>query len=254
MTDVSKSVIEKIKQDKVKPISRDIFLLKRSVVWTLFGISILFGGIACGIVIFQLRHAEWDIYQYFDHGLTEFLLLVFPYFWLIFLVGFIVVALYYYRRTERGYYYSTIWIVSLSIVLSIAMGGILYATGLAERLEIVFQESVPFYRGMEGCRYKIWMNPDDGLLAGQISEVITQETMELKDMDGNDWTIDVGNTLWRGRTRLSEGLDIKLIGKIKGERSFVAEEIRPWQGYGGSGQGYGQRHRRMGRGKMRFSR
>jgi len=243
MTDVSKNVIEKIKHDRVKPISRDVFLLKRSVVWTLFGISIFFGGIACGIVIFQLRHAEWDIYSYFDHGLTEFLLLVFPYFWLVFLTGFIVVALYYYRRTERGYYYSTLWVVTLSVVLSIAMGGVLYATGFAERLEIVFQDSVPFYRGMEGCRYKVWMNPDDGLLAGRISEAGNQDTMKLKDLDGDYWTIDISSAIWRGRTLPKEGEDIKLLGRIKGKRIFLAEEIRPWQGNG-------QMRRRMGYGRM----
>ena len=136
MADISKDILQKIKKDEVRPYPKQYFLLRRSVIWTVFGLSIFLGSIAGAIALFQLRYAEWDLYKHLSHSLIEFVLLVIPFFWLIFLLGFIGFAYYYFRRTEHGYRYATLWIILLSIALSIIGGGLLYSTGLPERLEI----------------------------------------------------------------------------------------------------------------------
>jgi len=126
MADISKDILQKIKKDKLRPYPKQYFLLKRSVIWTVFGLSIFLGSIASAIAIFQLRYAEWDLYKNLSHSLTEFVFLVIPFFWLIFLLGFTGLAYYYFRRTEHGYRYGAVWIILLSIVLSIIGGGLLY--------------------------------------------------------------------------------------------------------------------------------
>lgn len=230
MTDISKNTLEKIKKKNVRPIPKHYFLLKRSVLWSLFGLSILLGSIASGIAVFMLTHFEWDLYHHLGHSLIGFVLLVFPYFWLIFLLGFSIFAYIFFRRTDRGYRHKTFWIVLQSIIFSIIGGTILTTTGLPERLETSFQENIPFYRGLEDHKRKVWMSPGQGLLAGKIFSVSSQESIQLEDLKGMIWNVHIGNAKWRGRLSPSENLKIKIIGHMKGDGQFVANEIRPWKG------------------------
>jgi heme/copper-type cytochrome/quinol oxidase subunit 2 len=230
MADISKNILQKIKKDEVRPYPKQYFLLKRSVIWTVFGLLILLGSVAGAIVLFQLRYAEWDLYKHLSHSLAEFVLLVIPFFWLIFLLGFTVFAYYYFRRTEHGYRYAAIWIILLSIALSIIGGGLLYSTGCSERLERVFQENLPFYRELQERKQKVWMSPMHGLLAGRIIKIISDQKVEIEDLQGNNWTIDIADTIWRGRLRPAENLKIKILGEMTGQNRFVANEIRPWKG------------------------
>lgn len=241
MADISKKILKKIKNDAIRPYSKHHFLLRRSVIWALLCLSILLGSVASAIALFQLRYAEWDLYQHLGHSLLEFALLVIPFFWFIFLLGFTGFAYYYFRRTEQGYRYCTVWVISGSIALSIIGGGLLYATGFSERLETVFQDNIPFYRELQERKQKVWMSPGKGLLAGRIIEIISDQKIQIEDLHSNMWVIDIADTIWRGQLRPVDDLKIKILGKQKGQSLFVADEIRPWQG-------------KRGRGRIRYSR
>jgi len=216
-------------------------MLKKSFIWTLFGLSILFGIVASSVTILQLKHAEWELYQRSNYSLIEFLATVIPYFWLIFLMLFIVIAYRYFRRTEKGYRYHTSLIILISVIISIIGGIGVYQTGFSEKLEVLFRENIPVYRMVNRGRHRLWRSPDQGFLAGEINEIISVQKMILIDLYGNNWTIDISTTFWRGRLKPEVGIEIKIIGKIKSEGQFVASEIRPL--YGRSRQGRGQGHR-----------
>jgi len=230
MKDVSKNALQKIKQEKVRPYPKWHFVFKRSVIWTLFCFSILTGSIAAGIAIFQLKSAEWDIYKHLSHSFLECTLLIIPYFWLFFMIGFTGFAYYYFRSTGQGYKYNTLWVVLGSIVLSIIGGGILFTTEAPEKIETIFEDEVPFYRMMQNYKQKIWMSPEQGLLAGKITKIISKQKMQIKDLHGNMWVIDTAATTWRGRFLPAENLRIKILGNIKCKSQFIANEIRPWKG------------------------
>lgn len=232
MNDISKNTLLKIKYQRIIPRSRRYFLFKHSSIWVLFGISILFGSIASGVAIFQLTTAEWDLYRHLQHSLPEFVLLVMPYFWLIFLAGFSTAAYCYFRRTEGGYRYRVATVVLLSVVLSITGGTGLFAVGFSERLEAVFQETLPFYPEIADHRRKMWMRPRDGLLAGKIIEVLGKDAIRLSDLNGKKWVVDTTRATWRGRLMPTANLEIKLLGTMDGADNFSAMEIRPWQGRG----------------------
>ena len=230
MKDISDKVIKRIKEGDVKPYSKWRFILHRFVMWVLFGISILIGSVASGVAIFQLQHAEWDLYQHFSHSLLEFVILVVPYFWLIFMIGFTVFAYYFFRRTERGYRYSVVVLVLVSLGVSIAGGLIFDKVGFAERLEGLFSDRVSFYRALQERKERVWMAPENGLLAGKIIEVMPDGTMEFVDFNNQRWTLLARHAVWRRSLKPMKGLKIKIIGRMKSNKVFVAEEIRPWGG------------------------
>jgi uncharacterized membrane protein len=237
MKDISDKIIERIKKGDVKPYSKWHFVFHRSAIWILFGITILIGSIACGIAIFQLQHAEWDLYRHLSHSLPEFIILIVPYFWLIFMIGFTVFAYYFFRHTERGYRYSAVAFVLVSLGISIVGGLVFHKAGLAESLEGIFRDRVSFYRALQERRERVWMAPENGLLAGKITAVKPDGAMELLDLNTRQWTLSAPHAVWRGNLTPEKGLKIKIIGRMKNSREFVAEEIRPW---GGRRRRYGQ--------------
>lgn len=244
MNDISKETLNKIKEQGIVPRTKGYFLLRRSTVWALFCLSVILGSISASAVIFQVRNADWDLFQHFRHSILEFLLLFVPYFWGMFLVGFSIVAYFYFRRTQSGYRYRAVTAVALSVLLSIIGGVGIYATGLSGRMESVFEDTLPFYRGAAFHNRMVWMSPDKGLLAGKIIDVTKKGIIILKDLDGKEWHVAANHAAWRGRLSPSRDLEIKLIGIRTGENSFKANEVRPWHGrrkYGGKGR----RHSRM---------
>lgn len=241
MTDISKNVIKKIKKKKIEPYSKKHFFIKKSMPWILFGLSILLGVIASSVAIFQIKHAEWDLYHLLHYTPLRYAILILPYFWLAFLIIFLVVAYRYFRRTERGYRTNTTLLILSSILLSIIGGFLLYQTGFSEKLESVFQKNIPIYRRMNLGRHRMWMSPQKGLLVGEIIKISSTQEIEFKDLQGDNWKIDISNAYWRGRLRPGIGLKIKLIGKMTGEKQFKANEIRPLYG-----RGQGREDRRRG--------
>ncbi|MBN2418448.1 MAG: hypothetical protein JXL81_03610, partial [Deltaproteobacteria bacterium] len=184
MNDISKDTLKKIKDQGIVPRTKRYFLLRRSTVWGLFVLSVILGSIAASVAIFQVRNTDWDLFQHYRHSIPEFILLFIPYFWGLFLIGFSIVAYYYFRRTKSGYRYRAATAVALSVVLSVIGGIGIYATGLSERLETVFEEKLPFYRGVTAHTRMVWTAPDKGLLAGRIKDVSEDGTILLEDLEG----------------------------------------------------------------------
>ncbi len=232
MTRISKTVLKKIEEEKIRPYPKWRFILRRSFITTLFVISILLGSLAGGVTIFQLTHADWDLYRHFTHSILEFTVLIIPYFWLVFMIGFTVFAVYFFRHTERGYRYSAIGLAFTSVAVSIAGGFIFYKLGFSERLEVVFQNRISIYRKLQERRMKLWVAPERGLLAGEIVEIMSEKSFRLRDFRGNSWTIVSGeDTLWRRGLSPRKNLQIKIIGRMQKKGLFVAKEIRPWCGW-----------------------
>jgi TM2 domain-containing membrane protein YozV len=155
-----------------------------------------------------------------------------PYFWFFFLLIFLGMASVYFRRTEKGYRFHIAMIISGCLVISAIGGFLLYHTGFSEKLETLFQEKIPVYRTLTSGRHRMWQSPENGLLAGEITELVSDGLIGIRDLQGHRWRIDISNALWRGRLRPEIGLKIKLIGKATAEKSFTASEIRPLIGRG----------------------
>jgi hypothetical protein len=229
MNDISRDTLRKIKERGIVPRTKGYFFLRRSTVWGLFGISIILGGIVASVVIFQVKNTEWELFRHYSHSILEFILLFIPYFWALFLTAFSFVAYYYFRQTKSGYRYPALTAVGLSVALSVIIGIGFYSTGLSERIEPIFEETLPFYQGINTHKRMVWMSPDKGLLAGKILDA-KEGRIRLKDLDGKEWNVVVKGAIWRGRLFPVPGLEIKLIGTRTGTDSFTAREIRPWAG------------------------
>lgn len=228
MTDFSKNILGKIKKEKIKPISKWNFIFKKSFVWAMFVVSIILGGFAFGSILTQINATEWDIHRIVSDSLIHLLFTTLPYLWILFMLGFSTLAYYYLRHTSKGYRYNTVIIVNSSILISVLFGFSLYATGLSHRMEATFEAKLPFYNKIMNPRAKIWMMPEEGLLAGKIIEINNKQEIKLEDLKKGIWTVDISNVNWKRDSFLEKNIQIKALGYIDGELFFVANEIRPW--------------------------
>lgn len=228
MSQLSKSIIGKIKKKQIKPTPKWVFLLKNSFIWGLFVLSVLFGSIALSIIFFQYRDAGWDIYSQMGEGVVEFVLLALPYFWIILMIGFIVLAYYNFRHTKTGYRYNVFAIVGLSLMISLILGSTLYASGFSEKLENLFQE-IPHYEKLHFGKQMLWQRPGEGLLAGTVLRVQKDKIFLLQDFKRQVWEVDAKDAKIGPGVMLEKGQRIRMIGEKAGDHEFRAFRIAPWK-------------------------
>lgn len=232
MTDLSKNTLQIIERNNINPYPKSYFFFKRSVIRTLFFISVMLGSVASGVALYQLKQTDWELLRYFSNDLFRYLFIAIPYFWIFFLSGFTGFIYYYFRRLGKGYRYNSIVVILSSVILSVTGGLILNESVIPIRLESLMEQHFAFYESSEKRKQEVWSSPGDGLLAGIIEKNIPKEQIMLTDFNGTTWTIDVSTAFFRGKMMPAEGLKIKLIGRQTGNRQFKAGEVRLWDGQG----------------------
>src|SRR3989339_675703 len=97
---LAQKIIHTIEDKKITPRPRWKFLLKNYSLWTLFGIATVIGSLAVSIIIFLLRHNEWEYLPHNNIWITMFSII--PLFWVIVLIIFVALASYNIRHTNKG--------------------------------------------------------------------------------------------------------------------------------------------------------
>jgi len=229
-------ILEKIKAEKLSPAPKWQFTLRRLGLWLLIILAIILGGATFSTVIFTIANQDWDIGNKIGAGPTQLFLLIFPYFWLIILIALLLCTYFEFRHTRRGYKYHLAIIAILYIITTGILGGIFYSRGWAAQWENAAAGKLPYYNQLVYAR-ALWTRADAGLLAGKILTV-NGDNLQLLDMAGHTWHINIGSST--GRELLNEEKDVKIIGRQIGELNFTAEQIRPWCGCSGCMKHQGQ--------------
>ena len=235
MDNFGDKVLQKIKNERICPKPRWQFLLKDYFVWFVFLMSLLLGSIAFCVMLHILFTNDWDLYQYLHTSFAGHILVSVPYLWLVFLAAFVLIAYYNFKHTKSGYRHETYFIVGLSIVGSLFLGTFLHSLGAGEKVENFVAESVPEYEKLTCCsaRKDIWVQPEKGLLAGEIKEVAENYDFYLDDFGGVSWHVKKAeNILRHGLLFVAIGSKVKLIGEKEKEHIFIVREIRPWENKG----------------------
>jgi hypothetical protein len=225
---LGKDVLEKIKEEKIKPRPKWMFSLKDIGFWVMFSISLILGSISTSLIIFILRNNDWDLYSRLGHGTLEFIFITLPYFWLIFLAFFLITSYYNLKKTKSGYKHNPLSIVSINILISIILGSTLYICGLGSELEESLEETVPPYSKMFYQRHEMWNKPEKGLIGGRIIVFENNNKFKIISLGQKEWDILSKDPIIHPRFILQEGGRVKIIGREVGSSIFEAEEIRPF--------------------------
>lgn len=225
--DISKIALDQIKKTGMEPVSRTIFNLKRVTFWTLVVFSMLVGSISFAIILSILVNNDWELYNRFG---LNFILNTLPYYWLLCLVIFAVLAEFYYRKTFFGYRHTILSIIGFYITITIAMGGIFQLLGVGNHMEQYLFNNVRAYHNLRLNNAKFWVNPDDGLLVGEIIEV-NNDRLRITDFSNRIWIINIPEFNEINTQQVQVGQIIKIIGDREDENVFSAEIIKPFVPY-----------------------
>ncbi len=225
-------ILSKIKERKIEPKSKWRFLLKDYMVWLFFVVAIAVGAMAFSVIIFLLKDNDWDIYEHLDKSFASYLLLSLPYVWIVILAVFSFLAYLNYKNTRNGYKLNPVAIVLVSVLLSVALGGVSYGAGFGRVIDSTLSENIPYYENMIRYRQTIWSNPERGLLSGTIIEIEDDDNFYIEDSAEEGWEIKGEDILWRRPEIQEVGEKVKIIGEKENENTFIAEEVRPWIGRG----------------------
>jgi hypothetical protein len=221
--DISQIVMQKIKETGIKPISRNVFSFKRVLFWSLVGVSLIFGALSFSVVLSILFNNDWYLYNKLGFG---FILKTLPYFWVVFLVIFMILGEFYYRKTLLGYRYRIITIVGIYVIITVISGSALNAIGVGENIEQSLFENIPVYHAVVFDRNEIWTHPEQGLLTGKIIN-IGEKSIQVMDKKGVVWNININAAFLNNKMRFVVGKTIKIVGDIDNDidNLFNADEI-----------------------------
>ena len=235
MKKISQDALKEIKKQKIVPTPKWQFSIRNYFLWILLALFILIGSLSFSILLLAILTNDWDIYHYLGQSFWSYLIYTLPSLWILLLIIFVILAYYDFRHTRLGYRYKSFWIIGGSILISLILGLIFCFAGVSGKIDQYLTKSIPYYQNISGHREQVWLNPDKGLLAGEIVAV-NNEDFTLKDFSNHMWQVNIQDATFKGRTSLINGMQIKIIGQKIDDNNFKAAEIRLW----GSGQGQGR--------------
>lgn len=221
---LSQDVLKTIKQEKICPKSKWTFVLKN---WSLWLIGLLFlgvGSLASAVILYMVSRNDWDLSDRVADSQLGFILETLPYFWLLLLIVFLLLAYYQVKNTKCGYRYNIYAVIITSLIMSILLGTIFFNLGLGEGIDEYLADTSPTYGRMFCSHSVVWHRPEKGLLIGVIDSAPEQQKVVLVDLFSKKWWVLL-NELSADK-RLMPGKRVKVIGQDLGQNNFLAEEIR----------------------------
>jgi hypothetical protein len=231
MSEVTKKILDTIKGKNIKPKPRWHFIMRQVLIWFTSLLSIVVGSFAFSVILFRMVNNDWEVLKFINRSPVAHALNTLPYIWIVLLILFIALAYYNARHTKGAYKYQAYWFIVGSVVISIAVGGIFYAFGIGPRIHYAV-EKIPFIKELMYDRDKIWMNADDGFIAGEVTEMLSGVGMfQLEDLDNKLWVVRPGDEYYPPPQHfiIEKGVMVRICGEKIDEDLFEAIKVMPYQ-------------------------
>jgi hypothetical protein len=239
MKDLTKTILNQIEKNEIKPISRGLFLLRNLGLWSLAVISLALGSLSVTLLAYNISSKDWDIYTHLNESWFGFFVSSLPYLWIVLTMISLLVAIFNIEHSKNGYKYSPLKLTLLSLVASIIVGFVTFSFGAGQKIDNYVGQVFPSYTTTDSEKVAIWNQPTKGLFSGTI-QTIGQNSFTVLDSSGKIWQVDYRNATVRGGVRIQIGTEVKIMGENTDSNDLSASEIRPW-GNSGGGHGFGQR-------------
>lgn len=220
---ISDKVLNKIDREKIKPTAKWEFIARDSLIWLFAFLSVLIGSLAVSVVIFLITGSVQLEVQ--ASGLKRLLCLI-PYFWLLILAIFLVLAYLNFQYTKKGYKLNPYLVIVISILLSIILGSVAYAAGLGEKIEEVFYRRIPVYQKIMHQSMRPLSDPQKGFLVGTVACTNDQGFL-LYDFQRQKWQILLPEQSYKLLPKLPIGMRLLIKGQQLEEFIFQAEMLKP---------------------------
>lgn len=212
MNELENKILKEIKQKKPKP--RWTFVLKNYLVWFFAILFLVFGSIAFTVLMITVLGSGVEHFHLMGN-FWNFFFDFFPYYWLIFTLLFIIIGVFHFKHTQKGYKINTFSIVIIALLLVFSVNLVIYLFGNLNDIE----KQIPLNLN-QGRMF--WNAPHEGRLAGVIIER-QENILVLVDFKKEEWIVDYKNAKIDPEAKN----EIRIIGKQIDNRKFKADFIFP---------------------------
>jgi hypothetical protein len=227
---IADSVMSKIENEKITPIRRSVFLLRRIMQWIWVLLTVFVGGHSLGILIYFMVEFDFRLLKIFLKTPEKLWIILSVTVWFLLLAFGVVWCWIGYRKTKNGYKTENITLVVAIGIATASIGFISYKSEVSTYMDQMFGKFLPAYQSWEYIKINLWSQPEKGFLAGKVDAIETDKmTLKLKDITGKVWQVNFDGAFIRHRVPFEKDAFIKLIGRAFGSE-FLATEIRPWNG------------------------
>lgn len=210
-------IIQKIKNENIRPISKNTFVVKKIVLWFSFVMSTIFGAYAFAFFFLKTLYIDFDNWYYFSNTYNRFLMENIPIIWIVLFVVSLALMFFLFKKTDKGYKYSIFFVGFISLIISFSLG-IILSKALAYNGLLVDR--------FEKDRFMSWTNPEEGRLSGEILFVDSRYVL-LRDIRNEVWNINTKYLLDNSRQNLGYSKIVSVIGQYDYAGNFTACQIVP---------------------------
>ncbi len=219
VSSIATEILMRIESQSIKPTSRFRFICTEWGVWILWLTTIIFGAAALAVSIYVTMSANYAFYEATHENFLTFFIAVMPYVWVCLFFGMVYTAVFEMRNTKRGYRYSSSFIVISSLTLTVLGAVLLHCFGLGYTLDKKLGEQISMYMSMEKMEQKMWQNPEDGRLIGELIK-IDNSGPNFFDSAGLIWQLSLSELTPLEISILQTGVPVKLFGTSTAEGIF----------------------------------
>lgn len=219
MNNIKDRVLKQIEEGKIERIPRWQFIVKNDLLWLVLVLLLLSSGLAYAVLHYLIEANDWQLYQSIDNNLVLFALRTFPYVWAVVMGATMVLLIYVFRKTKKGYKYSLYIPVGVAAVIIVAAGVGMTQAHIGERIDTTLSERAPFYNKLLEHRQAPWISPEKGVLAGVVTEV-TENGFTLRDIRRNEWEVRTPEI-----EDIQMGARVKVLGEQVDDSHFSATQV-----------------------------
>lgn len=225
---LSKSVLERIKKEDIKPLPKYYFVLRNVLWWIAFVASILLGAAGLAVTMFAFMHQRFEISDIIERGQFGSCIPLLPFFWIFFFGVFIWLSFWGITHTKKAYRIPRVFLIGLNVFLTLLLGTVIYTARQAEKFEHMIGKQMLQMPTVREIRTERWKKGvEEGRLAGEIKEILDSSLVVIS-LDEKDWQVDISETEIHPDVVLEVGSKIGMRGQKTGEATFKAEKMRPW--------------------------
>jgi len=227
MNNLKKTLTEKISNTietkKIKPTPRGIFVVRRLIIWIVLAISIIISAATLSMIIFRASKLRSLPYENLPAPLSSQFLDMVPVIFIITLIIGIVIAIYEFGKTDKGYKFEKTK-VTLSLVGCVAVLAAIFSyTGVHHSIHRFMVEHSKLAPTVEEIKNRRFNNPDRGIIRGIVKEQI------LTNKSGREVKLIRGQNINNEDFSSIDGFEqpVILFGKLVTDGFIVCKLSRP---------------------------
>lgn len=224
---IEEKILNKIKDENIKPRSVWYFLVRDYSLWILVLISVILASLSIAPIIFILQNLEVGYIKHISTNPFLFILLALPYPWIILCMITTYLATIAWEKTSKGYRFEGKKLFSFSLLVSLLFGLLLNLINFGRIMDDEFRTaSFGNYKTFVEKRNTFWFKPDEGRLIGTATNISTSSFQLGNKEQSYNMQVNFDSSL-HGSENVNENSIVRVVGYSDPELGFIACAIFP---------------------------